>query len=282
MERGRRLRRARALRDNVPYRLEIPPVVDLGSVQVALSEITQALGTASSIIGKILYAIQQATSLIKYRAKLEATQSETMKGAKEQAHADHNSRIQEYPGFELEFGINAGTDINAETDWTLRKAEEEAGFRQGEPMPTPPPGMRPGSAQYRIYREEAYQALRYQIGHLTHELREYHEMKRQDRKVKEGDAFGDPSPRASCQQRINHFLIDVDVITLSSILRRLKHPSGEYEGHSYWNAGQDSQCLVRAGIAHFASYRTLPGRPRRHLHWMRLGRSRPNLRVRPR
>ena len=78
MERGRRLRRA--LRDNVSNRLEIPPLQDLGSVQVALSEITQALGTGQldhRAAAKMLYAIQAGTSLIKYRGQLEATQSES-------------------------------------------------------------------------------------------------------------------------------------------------------------------------------------------------------------
>ncbi len=78
--RGRRLRRARALRDNVPYRLEIPPLLDLDSAQFALSEIVAALGDGlldHRTAGKMLYAIQQATSLLKYRAKLQAAQSQT-------------------------------------------------------------------------------------------------------------------------------------------------------------------------------------------------------------
>ena len=197
MDRGRRLRRARALRDSVPYRLEIPPLLDLDSVQFALTEITQAVGTGQldhRAAGKMLYAIQQATSLIKYRAKLQAAQSETMSdangavpqvrtplsGANLGLPADGRSRVQEYPTFEQEFGLNAGTDIDAETDSTLRKADEAAELRYVDNFPAPPPGMRIGSAQYRIYREECYQGLNMQLNHMKHELRDYYEMKRKE------------------------------------------------------------------------------------------------------
>ena len=179
-ERGRRLRRARALRDNVPYRLEIPPLVDFDAVEFALTEIAQAVGSGQldhRAAGKMLYAIQQATSLIKYRAKLAAAQSEAMHDAKQPAQAD-KPRIQEYPNFEQEFGLNPGTDIDAETEWTERKAEEEAELRHANDFPPPPPGMRIGSAQFRVYREEAYQALNMRLNHMKHDLKEYYEEKR--------------------------------------------------------------------------------------------------------
>ncbi|MFZ1137079.1 MAG: hypothetical protein WAN69_19170 [Candidatus Korobacteraceae bacterium] len=186
MERGRRLRRARALRENVPYRLEIPPLRDLDSVQFALSEITQALGTGLldyRAAGRMLYAIQQATSLIKYRAKLDAAQpettSETTNDANQHSPAGEHPRVQEYPGFEQEFGINPGTDIDAETAWTLRKADEEVELRHVNDLPAPPPGMRLGSAQYRVYRDEAYQALNVRLNSMKHQLRDYNEQKRQ-------------------------------------------------------------------------------------------------------
>ena len=43
MQRGRRLRRARALRDNLPYRLEIQSLDNLYAVRAALTDIAQAL-----------------------------------------------------------------------------------------------------------------------------------------------------------------------------------------------------------------------------------------------
>ena len=76
----------------------------------------------------MLYAIQQTISLTKFRAQLQAAHPET--AAKEQAPADALSRVQDYPGFEQEFGINPGGDVDAETGWTLHKADEEAELRQ--------------------------------------------------------------------------------------------------------------------------------------------------------
>jgi hypothetical protein len=203
LERGRRLRRARALRDNVPYRLDIPSLRDFDAVEFALTEITQAVGSGQldhRAAGKMLYAIQQATSLIKFRAKLQAAQSETMKdandpvpqslsragrgiraplsGANLALPADAMSRVTEYPGFEQEFGITAGTDVDAEITSTLRKADEQAELRLVENFPAP--GMRLGSPQYRIYREECYQAMTMQLNNMKHDLRDYHEMKRKE------------------------------------------------------------------------------------------------------
>jgi hypothetical protein len=39
--------------------------------------------------------------------------------------------------------------------------------------------VRPGSPADRLYRDEAYQMMRLRIKGLQHELREYHEQKRQ-------------------------------------------------------------------------------------------------------
>lgn len=102
-----------------------------------------------------------------------------MNDAKERSQTGEHPRVQEYPGFEQEFGINPGTDIDAETDWTLRKADEEAELRQVNDLPAPSPGMRLGSAQYRVYREKAYQTLNAQLNSMRHQLRDYYEEKKQ-------------------------------------------------------------------------------------------------------
>ena len=202
--RGRRLRRARALREQVPYRMDLPALEDLAAVQAALSEIVQALGSGQldhRAAGKMLYAIQQTTSVIKVRAKLEA-QIETARAAQAQALGgpqlpavgncgDQSNaptrdvpRVQAYPGFEQEFGLKAGEDIDAEIHWTLSKADEEAELRHAEAPPPPPPGIRFGSVQHRLYREENYQGLNMQINRMKHELREYHEQKRKENEKK--------------------------------------------------------------------------------------------------
>jgi hypothetical protein len=164
----------------------------------------------------MLYAIQQTTSVIKVRAKLEA-QIEVARAAQTaQQRAEKlslpnasyqgaasaappaventtgfspcdsptlqatpaTSRVQAYPGFEQEFGLKAGEDIDAEIHWTLSKADEEAELRHAEAPPPPPPGIRFGSVQHRLYREENYQGLNMQINRMKQELREYHEQKR--------------------------------------------------------------------------------------------------------
>jgi hypothetical protein len=164
----------------------------------------------------MLYAIQQTTSVIKFRAKLEAAQFQTAPSAAERLSSTGASyqgeasaappaaenklgfspgdslggqlspqatdlmRVQSYPAFEHEFGINAGEDIDIEIHSTLRKADEEAELRHAEEPPPPPPGMRFGSTQHRLYREEVYQGLNMQINRMKHELRDYYEQKRKE------------------------------------------------------------------------------------------------------
>ena len=63
MQRGRRLRRARALRENVPYRIEIQSLDNVYAIPAALTEIAQALAAGQldpRTAGKLLYAIQLA------------------------------------------------------------------------------------------------------------------------------------------------------------------------------------------------------------------------------
>ncbi len=196
MERARRLRRARALRDNHPFRLEIASLDNPYAVRNALSDIAQALAAGqldARVAGKLLYAIQLVNSTNRRIEKMEA------EAAKNEANeavppggprlpsvgncGDDASRIQEFPDFEEKFGLPPGADLDAETAAVLGKADEEARLRQSESMPTPPPGVRPGSPAYHVYREEAYQSMRYQINDLRHQLRDYHEQKNQKLKA---------------------------------------------------------------------------------------------------
>ena len=177
LQRGRRLRRARALRDNLPYRLEIQSLDNLYAVRAALTDIAQALAAGqleARTAGKLLYAIQQVSSTNRRIEQMEAAAA-----ANAQDHTDASSRIQEFPDFEKQFGLPPGADIDAETDAVLRKADQEAEPRQSESLPTPPPGVRPGSPADRLYREEAYQTMRGQLTAMRHLLRDYTEEKRQ-------------------------------------------------------------------------------------------------------
>ena len=194
MERGRRLRRARALRDNLPYRLEIHSLDNLYAVRAALTDIAQALAAGQldpRTAGKLLYAIQQVSATNRRIEKMEA------EAAKNQPAADDTSRIQEYPEFEKQFGIPPGADLDAETEAVLRKADEEAELRQAESLPTPPPGVRVGSPAYRLFREEAYQMLRLQLNDMRHQLRDYNEQKRQKLKKEVLSAFPPPNSKES-------------------------------------------------------------------------------------
>ena len=179
MERGRRLRRARALRDNLPYRLEIQSLDNLYAVRAALTDIAQALAAGQlepRTAGKLLYAIQQVSAT---NRRIEQMEAAAAANPQAHAHADDDSRVQECPDFEKQFGLPPGADLDAETDAVLRKADEEAQDRQAESMPTPPPGVRVGSPAYRLFREEAYQILRLHVKDLQHQLREHNEQKRQ-------------------------------------------------------------------------------------------------------
>ena len=209
MQRGRRLRRARALRDNLPYRLEIQSLDNLYAVRDALTEIAQALAAGqleARTAGKLLYAIQQVSATNRRIEQLEAAQLEKRKEEKEgvpqvrhllaNLGSDDNSRIQECPDFENTFGLPPGADLDAETDAVLRKADEEAELRRAESMPLPPPGVRPGSVAYRVYREEAYQMLRLRVNGLEHELRAYNEQKREKLKKEAMSAFPELERRA--------------------------------------------------------------------------------------
>jgi hypothetical protein len=182
MQRGSRLRRARALRDDVPYRLEIHSLDNLYAVRAALTDIAQALAAGQldpRSAGKLLYAIQQVTSTNRRIEQMEAAQLESRKNAPDQPHAADNSRVQEYPDFEAKFGLPPGADLDVVIDAVLQKADEEAEMRQAESLPTPPPGVGPGSAADRLFREEAYQVMRLQITDMRRQLREFDQQKRQ-------------------------------------------------------------------------------------------------------
>ena len=177
MQRGRRLRRARALRDNLPYRLEIHSLDNVYAVRAALTDIAQALAAGqldARTAGKLLYAIQQVSS-----ANRRIEQMEAAAAANAQPRPDEGSRIQEFPEFEKQFGLPPGVDLDVVIDAVLQKADEEAELRQSESLPMPPPGTRPGSPADRLFREEAYQVMRLQINDMRHQLRDYNEQKRQ-------------------------------------------------------------------------------------------------------
>ncbi|MGA9565291.1 MAG: hypothetical protein WBS19_07200 [Candidatus Korobacteraceae bacterium] len=127
---------------------------------------------SSRFAGKLLYAIQQVSSANRRIEQIGAA-------AAKDAPRDDNSRIQECPDFEKQFGLPPGADLDAETDAVLHKADQEAELRHSESMPAPPPGLRVGSPAYHLYREEAYQMMRLQLKDMQYQLRDYNEQERQ-------------------------------------------------------------------------------------------------------
>ena len=105
--RGRRLRRALALSRNEPYQLLSPPLENLDSMRVALSEVVQALSSGQlnhRSAGLMLYAIQQAATISLRMAQIEASLQDTQ----EKASSDDTTRLQEDPEFERHFDIPSG------------------------------------------------------------------------------------------------------------------------------------------------------------------------------
>jgi hypothetical protein len=179
-QRGRRLRRARALRDNVPYQLDIQSLDNPYAVRTAITEIAQALAAGQldhAVAGKILYAIQQASSQNKLIAQIEASQAQEKE--QEQGPKPVVSRPTEDPDFARRFDIPPGSDIDTETEVVLKQAQKEVEFRKDQYLPPIPPGVRAGSAQYQLYRDQAIEELRTRIDVLQSHLREYWAIKKQ-------------------------------------------------------------------------------------------------------
>ncbi|HVP49960.1 MAG TPA: hypothetical protein VMT56_01930 [Candidatus Bathyarchaeia archaeon] len=169
MQRGRRLRRALALSRGEPCQPHIPPLDDLRSIRVALSEIVQGIAAGQldhRSAGLMLYAIQQATTV-----SLRIAHMEEKAGSPAEVASDDPARLQEYPEFERNLGIPPGIDLDTETDAANREAEEHARVLAIAPGPVPARGA--------YTREEAYQGLQWQIHHLKQQLVEFADLRQQ-------------------------------------------------------------------------------------------------------
>ncbi len=197
MHRGRRLRLAQAQGRNESAPLIIPPLESLGSMRVALSEIAQALGAGQlnhRTAGLMLYAIQQATTVSLRMAEIEAA---ALKDAGESTVAADAHGIEEYPDFEREFGLEPGVDLDAETDYAMRRAEEQVAVLSVVPTAEPDAGC-PVPAKLRYTREEAYQLMQWQIHRMRKQIREYdEEKKREYNKKLAASVTAAPKPAAS-------------------------------------------------------------------------------------
>ena len=196
MQRGRRLRLALAQGRNEPAQLILPPLENLGSMRVALSEIVQALAAGQldhRSAGLMLYAIQQAATVSLRVAQMDAA----LKAAEGQAPADNGNRLQEYPEFERKFGIEPGVDLEAETDRAMRAAEEQAAIYAVAPTYQPGTGC-PVPAKIHYTREEAYQSLQWEIHRMKQQIRAYKEERKLELSKKQAaSATGVPNPASN-------------------------------------------------------------------------------------
>jgi hypothetical protein len=177
--RGRRLRRALALSRREPCLLDLPPLEDLRSMRVALSEVVQAVAHGQldyRAAGVMLYGIQQATTLTLRINQQQALLAENAASAEASASANGSAtddqRITEYPEFERRHGLQPGIDLDAATDQAMRGAEEQAAILSVGPTPLLNSPF-PTKAAYT--RDESYQMMQYEIQSLRKEVREYRE-----------------------------------------------------------------------------------------------------------
>lgn len=127
--RGQQMRMARALAQRQPYRLNLPPLDNLQGVQAALDQVTRAMGAGllePRRAGMLLYALRQASCNLRFLAQAESNSARSFPagekavasqpGATSPEAAAQLRLVEEYPGFEAEFGLPRGLDLSLPPD----------------------------------------------------------------------------------------------------------------------------------------------------------------------
>lgn len=201
--RARRLRRALALSRNEPCPLDLPPLEDLASVPVALSEILQALAAGQldqRSAGLMLYAIQQATTVFFRVAQMQQQTHQEAQSTRPDSPAAAPQApvpVTEYPDLERNFDLPPGIDLDAAIDHAILRAQEQAAALSV--MPTPQPGSGcPVPAKLHYTREEGYQIMQWEVSRLRKQIREFQEERKRDFERKQpAPAAPPPNPVAS-------------------------------------------------------------------------------------
>ena len=164
--RGRRLRRAQAHRGGLPCRLHLPALDNLRALQVAISEVLDAMAEGqidTNAAGTMLYGIQQATSILKAVQDLEQwTDADDV---------DETDRVLEFPQFEQKFGVPPGIDLESDPDLALQQAEAHPAAAPAEQPAQPvqsasaPQSARASSRQAKDdnQREPSFKELKQQL-----------------------------------------------------------------------------------------------------------------------
>jgi len=124
--RGQQMRMARAIAQRQPYHVVLPPLDDMQAVQATLAHVAAALSAGlleRHRAGLLLYTLQQASSNLRFLARAQAKAQAQAQAQSAGAPAlspsvgdgvgpsEPQRVVQEYPGFEAEFGLPAGLDL---------------------------------------------------------------------------------------------------------------------------------------------------------------------------
>jgi len=121
MQRGRRLRRALAIRRGEPRILRALPLDNLRAIQIALTEVFEGISSGRlehRAAGLMLYTLQQATTVAKRVSDLETQLAD----APSDAVTDDPNRVQELPDFEAQLDLPAGVDLDGDPEVALEAA----------------------------------------------------------------------------------------------------------------------------------------------------------------
>lgn len=160
--RGRRLRRAQALRRGMSCPVQIPPLDSLRGIHIALTEVLDALAHGqieARAAGQMLYAIQQTTSVLRAINEEAEWQDDDLDDT-------DDSRIREFPNFEAQYGLPFGIDLEAPPEVALQQAEALPSTPAAPPTAPPAPPVeravsrKPAAGEK---REVSFQDLQQQL-----------------------------------------------------------------------------------------------------------------------
>jgi hypothetical protein len=205
---GRRLRMARAVAQHEPYRLVLPVLEDLNSVQVARMHVLDALVAGlldRKLGGLVLYGLQQASS------DLRAIKAAPCL-AEPEGQDDAGIRAEDYPEFEEEFGLPPDIDLSKPPEVVFPPAVSLAVAAENQPSPYRSKSFRydeiaPEDVELEdIYRTQGEDAYREREKELTREAMQ--EVQQRKREIKRAQyvveaarrndelRFGTPEQRA--------------------------------------------------------------------------------------
>jgi hypothetical protein len=141
--RGERMRMARAIAKRLPYRLMLPELDDIASVRVAAARVADALAAGllePQRAGRLVYTFQHISSALRWEAQARSNPTLSPKpgdnhpdegksgprwgprsggapadmqgGASDDRVGQQARLVEEYPGFEVEYGLPARLDLS--------------------------------------------------------------------------------------------------------------------------------------------------------------------------